>query len=108
MENQNSYALLANNVIDSIFSQINQIQDKIDELIAQSKPQPKEFLTVKELSQFLGRTEGAVYSLVNRNEIPFAKTGKKLLFKRTEIESWIASHKRLSKLEIKQLAKECA
>ncbi len=49
---------------------------------------PDPLLTVAEVSEWLGLTEDAVRSLVQRRAIPFRKAGKALRFAREEIEAW--------------------
>lgn len=48
-----------------------------------------EFLTVRELANWIKLSESHVYFMVNKNKIPFAKLGGKLLFERNAIRQWI-------------------
>lgn len=48
-----------------------------------------EFLTVRELANWIKLSESHVYFMVNKNKIPFAKLGGKLLFERNAIRKWI-------------------
>lgn len=48
-----------------------------------------EFLTVRELAKWIKLSESHVYFLVNKNKIPFAKLGGKLLFDKDKIIMWI-------------------
>jgi excisionase family DNA binding protein len=50
-----------------------------------------DFLTVKELSKWIKLSNSKIYSLVNKDEIPFAKVGGKLLFDKSKISNWIES-----------------
>lgn len=49
----------------------------------------EEFLTVRELAKWIKLSESHVYFLVNKNKIPFAKLGGKLLFNKDNIRKWI-------------------
>lgn len=49
----------------------------------------EDFLTVRELAKWIKLSESHVYFLVNKNKIPFAKLGGKLLFNREHIRLWI-------------------
>ncbi len=49
----------------------------------------EDFLTVRELAKWIKLSESHVYFLVNKNKIPFAKLGGKLLFNRENIRLWI-------------------
>ena len=49
----------------------------------------REYLNTTECAELIGRSPGAVRNLVLRRLIPFRKPAGRLLFKRSEIESWI-------------------
>jgi len=53
------------------------------------KENVEEFLTVRELAKWIKLSESHVYFLVNKNKIPFAKLGGKLLFDKDKIRQWI-------------------
>lgn len=57
------------------------VQDSLDE-----------FLTVRELANWIKLSESHVYFMVNKNKIPFAKLGGKLLFERNAIRKWITAN----------------
>ncbi|HCY76499.1 MAG TPA: hypothetical protein DHV28_11310 [Ignavibacteriales bacterium] len=52
-----------------------------------------EHLSIKQLSEFINYSEPAIYKMVAKAEIPCYKISGKLLFKRTEIESWLIEFK---------------
>ena len=45
-----------------------------------------EYMTVAEAAAFINRTEAAIYRMVARRQIPYRKYGRKLIFKRTELQ----------------------
>jgi len=49
----------------------------------------KDFLTVKELCDWIRLSRSKVYSLVSNNEIPHVKVGGKILFDVEKIKHWI-------------------
>ena len=51
----------------------------------------KTFLTVKEAAAYIGTTPNYLYKLMSqKHRIPYyAPTGRKCLFKRTELDAWI-------------------
>ena len=53
------------------------------------KEKLQEFLTVRELATWLKLSESHVYFMVNKNKIPFAKLGGKLLFDKDKVRQWI-------------------
>ena len=50
-----------------------------------------EFLTVKELCEWIRLSRSKVYALIQENKIPYAKVGGKFLFDKTKIKNWIES-----------------
>ncbi|ARN78247.1 hypothetical protein BST97_09720 [Nonlabens spongiae] len=64
-------------------------------------PFQKEFLSVAELSIYLGISMSAVYKLTSKNEIPFyCPGGKKIYFKKQEINQWIEESRVIPDSEI--------
>ena len=59
-----------------------------------------EFLSTKQLSDVIHRTEPAIRNLVMRRQIPFRKPGGRLLFVRSEIERWVNNAPGISLEEI--------
>ena len=54
----------------------------------------KQFLSKKELSEYLGISVFTIDSWVSeRREIPFVKMGKRVMFDRTDVANWILSRK---------------
>jgi len=81
--------------------QTHDINNKL-ELILAALLLTKEVLDVEEAARFTKLTESYLYKLTSRQEIPHYKPrGKKVYFKRTELESWLLQHKVKSSAEIK-------
>jgi len=53
----------------------------------------KEFLTIKELSEYLKIKPSTLYSWVKTGEIPHYRIHKMVRFGKEEIDSWMESHK---------------
>ncbi len=67
---------------------------KVFELLEEIKTnlnyQTSEFINIVEASSYLRLKKSYIYNLVYKNKIPFYKpTGKKLLFKKSELNKWI-------------------
>jgi excisionase family DNA binding protein len=58
------------------------------------------YVNLKEASSFLNLATQTIYSLTSRRMIPFIKKGKKLYFKKSELEKWLNEGKKLTKEEI--------
>ncbi|WP_415376400.1 helix-turn-helix domain-containing protein [Patiriisocius sp. Uisw_017] len=61
----------------------------------------KDFLSVEELAEYLGLSKSAVYKITSKKEIPhYNPGGKKIYFKRTEVNTWIESSRVASDIEV--------
>lgn len=50
---------------------------------------PPKFMTVDECAVYLGRTPGAIRSMVERQQIPYAKVGGRLTFDPAKLTRWV-------------------
>jgi excisionase family DNA binding protein len=50
------------------------------------------FFTVAQLAAYLGFSEKAVRARVYRREIPFIQIGRRIIFKRDDIDAWLKAH----------------
>jgi excisionase family DNA binding protein len=57
----------------------------------------KEFLTVKDLSDYLNLKRSKLYSLVESAQIPHFKIGHLIRFRRSEIDDWLESQRMAQK-----------
>jgi excisionase family DNA binding protein len=46
-------------------------------------------LTVQEVAEMLGLSTDCVYGLVRQNQIPHVRAGRRILFHRPVLESWL-------------------
>ena len=49
----------------------------------------REFLTIDEVSEYLGIKKSSLYAKVERKEIPHYKVGRLLRFKKSDIDPWM-------------------
>ena len=80
----------------------NCFRKAMSEQTGKSETPKTEFLNLKEAAQYLNLANQTIYGLTSKNEIPFLKRGKKLYFKKSELENWINEGKRKSVAEIKK------
>ena len=52
-----------------------------------------EYLTMQQLSSYLGYSKPAIYKMVGNSAIPYYKLQSKLLFKRSEIDDWLLDYR---------------
>lgn len=53
----------------------------------------KQFLTIDEACEYLNLAKQTLYGYTSKHEIPFIKKGKKLYFKKDDLENWLTSGK---------------
>lgn len=77
--------------------QLEEVRQKWAEIL-----QPlKEFMTVEEMADYLGLSKSAIYKITGKKEIPYYNPGgKKIYFKRTEVNTWIESGRVASDSEV--------
>ena len=63
-----------------------------------------EILNVDEAAKYLSSTKSYIYKQTSQNEIPHYKRGKKIYFKRSELDDWITKNRIWTKDEIEQKA----
>ena len=96
-------------VVATLVEEVKSLRHVIDERL--SKPQPEQksvWMDVKELQKFLPDHPAAptVYGWIRNGLIPYYKKGKKLSFKRSEIEEWMNSGRQQTEAEIAAAAED--
>jgi len=71
-----------------------------------SEQEQDKIFSVKEASAFLNLAQQTLYGFTSKREIPFLKRGKKLYFRKSELETWLLEGKKKSKGEILNEMKE--
>jgi excisionase family DNA binding protein len=86
---------------DLILVKLNEIANKLDE---QNLLQ-KSILNLNEASKYLDISPSHLYKLTSTKQIPhFCPQGKKLYFKREELDEWLQRNRKSSHEEIEQIA----
>lgn len=97
--------------MDNPFEQIVERLDLIEKLLKSKLEATKvelsepEFLTVKQAAELLSLSKQTVYQKCSRRELPHIKTGKHLLFERSELLEVLKNLKVKSKQQILNNAK---
>ncbi len=87
--------------MDEIISRLENLQ----RLIESQGINKKEVLNFNEACQYLELSQSHMYKLTSTGAIPYYKpNGKKLYFKRTELEEWLLRNRSTTKMEIDQQA----
>jgi excisionase family DNA binding protein len=100
--------------MENPFEIIIQRLDAIEQLLyeiktgkqAEIKPlaHGNELMNVQQVAEYLTLSVQTIYTLVHKMEIPNAKRGKRLYFKKSEIDDWISRSRRKTRVEIEQEA----
>jgi excisionase family DNA binding protein len=61
-------------------------------------------MNVKEVSKYLNLSVSAIYKLTSTSEIPHYKSGKRLYFKKEDIDEWIFSNRIKTNADIEKEA----
>jgi excisionase family DNA binding protein len=64
-------------------------------------PETREIVDLSEAVAITGLARPTLYTLTSRRGIPHFKRGKKLYFKRSELEAWLLQNRRKTLAEIK-------
>ncbi|MGD0917119.1 MAG: helix-turn-helix domain-containing protein [Thermodesulfobacteriota bacterium] len=63
----------------------------------------KEFLNIKEVSEYLGMKKSTLYFYVENGDIPHYRIGRLIKFKKHDIDQWMVENKR-EKIDLPKLA----
>lgn len=99
------------NPFEIIEQRLYRIEQLLTELVknvttATINTESEEILTVEELSEYLTIARQTIYGKCAAREIPYYKNGKRLYFKKKEINKWLEHGMRFTKEELTQQAEE--
>lgn len=97
MENPFELILERLDRIEKAIQNLNSINDKT------SDDQP---MDIFEVADYIKVAKSTIYGLTNKKSIPYYKIGKKLYFKKAEIDEWILSKRINTKDDIENKARE--
>ena len=78
--------------LNAIESRIASIENKMFTLTDTSKT-VLEIMSLNQLCEYYDFTKSYIYKQTSNREIPFYKNGKRLYFKKDEIDNWILENK---------------
>jgi excisionase family DNA binding protein len=80
--------------------------ERIENILLQLRPETKivetenQILTLKKLCEYVDMAPASIYKRTSDRSIPHYKLGKKLYFKKDEIDEWMVSNKVKTRKEI--------
>ena len=90
------------NLFEEIEERLKRIEEKIDDLIYKaenpSEDAPPVWMTTKQLAKHLGMSTSAITNFKGQ-KFPFYKVGRKILFKKQEIDDWLATTRHMTNSE---------
>lgn len=98
---------------DQLPTAIYELGRKVDDLAvwlkaaaSQQHPAPDRWFSIEELSEYLPGKPAVttLYGRVQRREIPFVRNGKRLVFRQSDIDSWLQSGRVKTASELSELA----
>ena len=69
---------------------IERAMNKFINTITLESPPPVPYMNVASAAEYLGLSKGGMYRLVYDREVPHYKVGKRLSFRRDELDEWIS------------------
>lgn len=88
----NKIVITTRNELEEIIQ--NSVKEVLRTEIKNSANQGESFLDISEAAALLKLAKQTIYSLTATEQIPFFKRGKKLYFKKSELESWVSEGKK--------------
>lgn len=93
----NAKTITMKKIIKSTFSEVELrqlIREEVQAVLSTIPGLPRieaneGFITVDQTADFIKLAKPTIYGLIHRNKIPFHKSGKKVLFKKSELEDWL-------------------
>ena len=76
------------------------VRQALKEQAEQTGTSSNELLSIDEACKHLKLAKPTLYGFTSKNEIPHIKRGKKLYFRRSELETWLNEGKRKSNKQI--------
>jgi excisionase family DNA binding protein len=53
---------------------------------------PRKYLTVKEVSAYMGIAPDTIYAMVSQRRIPYVKVGRLVKFDQAALDTWLKQH----------------
>jgi len=93
------------NPFESLKTEMSDIKDLLSLVLERlekiEKPEEHVIGDVHECAGWIKKSPSTIYKLVSRREIPYIKNGKKVLFNKEDILSWLSSGARSTITEIR-------
>ncbi|QCR24493.1 helix-turn-helix domain-containing protein [Pontibacter sp. SGAir0037] len=87
-------------------SLLHEKMNRIERLLVEQQPPPEKetLLNVSQAATFLHLSVATLYTKVSCRDIPYSKRGKRLYFRKSELEDWVRQGRKKTVSEIQQEA----
>ena len=72
----------------------NSVRKILNDITPHSNSDYSEFMDVNEAAKYLKIAKQTLYSFTSTSQIPYIKNGKRILFKKDELDAWILKGRR--------------
>ena len=90
--------------LDNIEKMLLELSKK--EVLEHARSNSEDIMTVDQLAEYLTIAKQTIYGLCSAKDLPYFKRGKRVYFKRGEIDNWLKLGKRKSRDELQEEAAE--
>ena len=95
------------NPFELILERLDRIEKAIQNLNHISDiPDVNQIMNISEVAKYIKVAKTSIYGMTHRNTIPHYKNGKKLYFKKSDIDEWIFSKRIKTRNDIQEEAME--
>jgi excisionase family DNA binding protein len=85
---------------------IERAMNKFINTITLESPPPVPYMNIASAAEYLGISKGSMYRLVYDREVPHYKIGKRISFRRDELDEWISKSRVKASSEIEDEASD--
>jgi hypothetical protein len=86
---------------ETLPSAVSELNRKVDLLLSQSKekPEPDILFTIEQIIDYLPEhpARQTIYGWINDRKVPFEKHGKRLYFRKLQIDFWLSNGRQTKK-----------
>ncbi len=103
--NSSTFEMALRELLIPIIEQaVNSAMEKYFIAYVENHPPEPDIIDLNGVVGYLGLKRSTLYTMTSRKEIPYYKVGRKLLFKKSELDRWVKEGKRKTSREIEKEA----
>jgi len=91
-------------ILSRILEKLDSVQNQLDEFKKNGNLGQRKYLTISNFAEYVNIPLSTAYKISSKNVLNKYRTGKRVLFKRSEIDQWIEANKISSDSEISSIA----